>query len=515
MPSGTNQAVFIVHDLNSFSGVRVNGLTISEKRLSSGDVLELGDRTFAVNIEGENLSLATEEKVEEPVALLKSSLNFRDNVPSVVLPSLVLCLIAVVAFLAWPITSEEYTAWNSGPVSNPHSFFSHDCTVCHSMNFTSVQDAQCTQCHALTEHFTPQDSSLDTHHLLADSHACIDCHQEHNGNHNFTITDSKLCADCHANNSGVLADSSLLEVASIEKHPQFQLSLPVASESLTGDRNGVLQRVSMDRKEALHDPGSIKLNHAVHLAEGILGPEGPVNLSCADCHTLASDRRSMLPISFEQHCVSCHTLGFEEELQGEVLPHAVPDEVFAAILGAYTRLTLKRELNPQELQDFFRVLPGRVTSTGQQGANRTSQASQVLQQARTTEAQVFERTACQLCHSVTEKSTPQTTSELLHSRYEVADANVIDIWMKKAAFSHGAHGAVDCSHCHSGVYESEQSADILLPGVTNCQQCHASVSSFHTVQSDCVMCHNFHDPLPLTAEMAKAVQPILFGTMNK
>ena len=72
------------------------------------------------------------------------------------------------------------------------------------------------------------------------------------------------------------------------------------------------------------DPGTIKFNHQVHLKQDLRGPNGTVQLKCAECHQLSADERSyMQPVNYEKHCASCHTLQFDRRFS-ESVPHKDP-----------------------------------------------------------------------------------------------------------------------------------------------------------------------------------------------
>jgi len=497
-------AGFVVRDLGSSTGVLLNGLPVNEQILKSGDRLQLGDHELRLHIDGEALSLILESDPDGKAAAPTLKLSLRENMPRMVLLAGALMALIFIYFFLFPVTSKDYHSWSSGPISNKHAMFADDCTVCHAMNFTSVSDQQCTQCHTLTEHFLPDKIAGRDMPLLASVHACIDCHREHGGDAHMTITDSRLCINCHGDNSGPLESSDLLAVASVEKHPQFRLSLPsVHSES------GELVRVSLDQKDLLHDSATLKLNHAVHLKPGILGADGPVTLGCVDCHTLSSDGRTMQPVSYDAHCASCHTLAFNEKDIEVSIPHADADTVFSTILSAYAKFEIQREFTPEELLEFSRMRPGHRPGE-RHFAGHPGAAGRILERSRITERELFEKTGCQLCHQIAELSDTEGDSYFL-SNYEVSDPGVPEVWMPKARFNHSVHTTVDCLSCHKDVYESTQTSDVLLPGVATCQECHSSFAKRGRVVSECVMCHSFHDSLPVDKETHEAVRSIIFG----
>ncbi len=89
--------------------------------------------------------------------------------------------------------------------------------------------------------------------------------------------------------------------------------------------------------KAAPDPGTIKLNHAIHLRHDLKGPNGSVQLDCGDCHRTAGTKESwkfgsmtpaqlnakdvppsrqtgranMVPIAYAKHCSGCHGLQFD------------------------------------------------------------------------------------------------------------------------------------------------------------------------------------------------------------
>ncbi|MEE8107535.1 MAG: cytochrome c3 family protein, partial [Gammaproteobacteria bacterium] len=69
----------------------------------------------------------------------------------------------------------------------------------------------------------------------------------------------------------------------------------------------------------------------------------------------------------------------------------------------------------------------------------------------------------------------------------------------RAVFSHQAHDieTSDCGQCHAAV-ESQSSADVLMPGIDTCRECHGSAVGRRNhggqIASTCIMCHRFHTP---------------------
>ena len=50
----------------------------------------------------------------------------------------------------------------------------------------------------------------------------------------------------------------------------------------------------------------------------------------------------------------------------------------------------------------------------------------------------------------------------------------------------------NCASCHAAALKSQQSSDVLLPGIATCRACHHSGTE--AAESRCFECHTYHDP---------------------
>jgi hypothetical protein len=424
--------------------------------------------------------------------------------------------------------AQGHKAFQAGPVSRPHALFNGDCGKCHTSNGTtltrlwygdrvgSVDDEACKKCHVGAEH---------------NQHAgpvgrCVECHKEHRGHEMLERLPDATCVRCHGDLKAVYADAKRAPRVTrfdLDHHPPFA-------------------------KKEKGDPGTVAFNHAVHLVQsGVLeaarGPDGqPVfkRLSCSDCHIADVDGKYMRPISYEQHCKSCHPLGanlvddfrdparlhqadaFRSFFLGRIdhpragqEPAEMPqtdqerlqrqkeeDErhrrgvagVRASIRDALTRFIL----DPRN-QGFLggeapppRPLPDRdheaVTRPAFEWVNR---------QRGEVERVLFDGPGgCRYCH---EKMQPRKADELP----VVPPPGILNRWWLEASFTHEPHRMVNCVACHP-TEKSTRTADVLLPDQASCVRCHKPDGA----GTHCVDCHVYHDPVLQRAGRPKRVVDI-------
>jgi hypothetical protein len=315
-----------------------------------------------------------------------------------------------VAWLGWAGLTGKQSAFNAGPLAKGHTILTNNCSSCHVFagGFgTHVTETACQSCHNAPAHqakqtFTP---------------ACTSCHVEHQGAFRLSATNDSSCTQCHGDLK--TTDGNLRFASSISSfgsgHPEFAAVRP----------------------EHAPDPGTIKLSHQVHLKSELKGPNGPVQLQCADCH----GRTSRAP-TYAQHCASCHPLVFDSRFT-EPVPHQ----------------------NTKLVHDFV--------------VRNQANLAQTLEDA---ERLLWQKT-CKECHVLTYPA-PEARPEILKSAIPVK-------WMIHAKFDHEAHQLVTCTECHAQTKTSNITADVLLPGITTCQKCHSGAKT--AADSRCSACHDYHD----------------------
>ena len=439
-----------------------------------------------------------------------------------------------------------------GKVHNAHAAFEDNCAACHAplqpstsrnplqagLQTGPVSDQLCQNCHSGPPHHPVRQSEESPH--------CSSCHVEHKGRHApLAQNPDSACTQCHGSLDSHVKDGVAgyeNRITRFSAHPQFRIG--------SGDARRPVGQAN--------DPGKLLFNHKTHLTPGVrtsptdrggwtIGdikdkalreryreqqpPEQRrdadlAKLNCASCHQAdatdapppgpgqAVGRRSpgdyMRPATYDQHCKACHPLTFDTELPGVQIPHHLqPAEVNRFLWGAVAG----REVKALALVGDKRPLPGDNLSRLEREARKAIQSGvngieSILHQRDRDKAIEFVssgKTTCGLCHPV-----ERQPGKAIPDR--IPPTGVPEVWFPHAKFSHRAHRAVDCQQCHAAG-ESTSNLDVLLPGVENCQTCHApkmTVGGQHRggVRHDCVTCHRYHngdDPLAGIGAKARGV----------
>lgn len=414
--------------------------------------------------------------------------------------TIALPLIACVWLLAHTVRGSS-TPYSSGPLAPQHNVFANNCEACHASKknlFGSVAfqkhvtDQACQDCHnaplhQATEKFTPE---------------CSECHAEHKGVAVLSKVDDKTCVQCHRDlqvKSGVAKYESTVK-SFLHDHPEFKAL----------------------RKP--HDPGTVALNHEVHMKPGIRGPHGQVQLTCNDCHRPAADaltqgwpyaestvagspqqavpeftkteqgrliataldslppstgRAHMGAIQYENQCAACHQLQFDERIT-DLVPHGNPEIIHSFLEQRYKQYISANPTVWRETPRPVRRIPGlrpppQAHSAEEWVTLQTAQAEMLLY-----------RKSCKLCHQVEMKPDQRQPY--------IRQANITLRWLPNSTFNHYSHQAVACDSCHSKVKSSSETADVLIPGIETCRQCHnGEPTKVGAAEDNCFLCHQYHD----------------------
>jgi hypothetical protein len=386
--------------------------------------------------------------------------------------------------LGWLLTQRAQggqKAYSSGPLSPSHAVFTQQCSLCHVTRagafFQEVSDDACRTCHDGPLHHANQ----------AFTPKCSSCHTEHKGAMRLSATSEASCTQCHAHLQ--TRDGQAHYAASIAgfdgSHPEFS----------------VLAKGKID-------PGRVRLNHYLHLQPNLVGPDGRrVQMSCDDCHrvtgedgtwpyagdlvrtaasgaahdsTFAQSAAYMAPIRFATHCAGCHTLEFDKRFGNQGVPHDQPGVVHAFLVKRFEEYITANPLAIHQVEAPNRQLPERLR------APRVARNTAEWVQFRVEDAEwLLWAKTCKQCHVLNAAGGPLP---------QVAQSAIPSRWFKHAEFDHNAHRMMLCTACHAGAPDSHDTADVLLPGIQTCQQCHRDGdSSRETAEGRCFECHQYHD----------------------
>jgi hypothetical protein len=260
---------------------------------------------------------------------------------------------------------------------------------------------------------------------LADA-KCERCHR--GAIHHASQSSTPHCASCHAEHLGQLHLSKVGDAHCTQCHGD----LPRASSSSTTFVASIPDFARHPEFAVLRDhrpdPGTVALNHRKHLT--LVMPTLKRTMVCADCHELepgVGANRAMAPIRFDRHCASCHKLEMPAPFEGRRVEHG-----------------LAPELLPE---------PQRALATS----------------------------LCSKCHQLGAPAAAMVA--------RVAPSAIPSRWLDHARFDHDTHRMVECARCHAGAQRSEKTADVDLPSIATCRECHHADGG---ARSDCALCHGYH-----------------------
>lgn len=396
--------------------------------------------------------------------------------------------------------------YTSGPLSSAHAVFGAQCAVCHvrQADFRAhVPDKACLKCHDAPVHnarqtFTPE---------------CTSCHIEHQGRMQLATTASSGCVQCHGDlhtTDGVVNVVSKIHGFDHD-HPQFAAMKP-----------------------GTPDPGTIRLNHFVHLQSTLRGPNGPVQMVCDDCHrfsgavkwpysvatvqsatqqevavTAAANQQRKrrvvetgasaygLPIKYVNQCAGCHALQFDQLIDAPA-PHDKPEVVRAFIfqkLREYVAAHPDAVTRPPDsaLPTGEVEPPRRIAGQPEYAPPVAAPVSSVrlspeqwVQQREATAERLLWSKNCSRCHAQLEGEQgvlPTKVTAIIPTR-----------WMPRGEFDHQAHRMMTCTACHTTIPQSRQTSDVNLAGIQICRDCHGEGGlKAGNAEGRCFECHTYHD----------------------
>jgi hypothetical protein len=404
----------------------------------------------------------------------------------------ILSIAIPVVALGWLVTTRargSEKVYSSGPLSASHAVFGQQCSACHVTRAGKfrehVTDDACLNCHDAPAHNLRQTSAP----------ACSSCHVEHTGKLQLARTSDQACTQCHAD----------LAKHTKDMRPHFENA--VLHFSGAHPEFAVL-------REKKGDPGTVRLNHYVHLQPTLKGPDGkPVQLECGDCHRPVSSQGQwtygnpalksappktdqgtviekpfsdkgmayMAAIKYEKQCMGCHLLQFDKRFTDQV-PHDKPDVIHPFLVKKFTEYIASHPAEIRQVTAPEQLLPGPTRPIPVVAHNASEWVSMRVEES---ERLLWGKT-CKECHTL--DSTPGQLPK-------VPKADIPSRWMPHSVFDHQAHAMVRCASCHTKSVTSRETADVLIPGVETCRQCHVTATSAQTeyvAEGSCFECHEYH-----------------------
>jgi hypothetical protein len=331
--------------------------------------------------------------------------------------------------------------------------------------------------------------------------ACSTCHKEHVSSARMRLPTSETCTACHGDAKTLKASlisakyDGKLAAAHSQNWPHGKIVqwIPPAAEKnepkvirAFADKDPKFSHPPfLYEQKGAKDAAKILFNHARHVgpmdaATGKRKQATGINLfngnalDCSDCHVPAPDGVGMLRIEYAQHCQSCHSLSADSKLPGFNIPHRNPTQVreFLGSLRLKWMDFAKAQYNVNDLatldafwrqreaefvqdwpsgkspQETFDLWQERVFFTGIPPKEQAPQGQRLP--------------ACNKCHEVM-RGNPVPF---------VAATVIPDQWLTRGPFKHGAHMHMNCLDCHGAAEKSKDTADISLPPLSLCAECH-------------------------------------------
>jgi hypothetical protein len=386
---------------------------------------------------------------------LERRLTIGYHLPSLSFITLLAGAISAAAFVVWPVASPAHrNSLAAEQVSNHHRMIASACERCHDTPFTGASDSRCLSCHAVTSH-----AAAFTAKKVQSVDRCASCHKEHHGQRSLVPADSPLCTRCHTEITKVLPETKQPSVNDFAHHPEFTVW------AIEGDRKS--EKIRVDTEGARVESG-LKFSHAEHL--GVMQREGsaPETMTCATCHVRSADGKSFVPIAFVRNCQRCHKLEVDPRLKGTPVPHGNVAHAIEVIRAGMAQ---------------FHLNEGKGESAAKLRDRVASETREII------DAVFTESDGCKRCHEV---AISETAGSPEAKQYKVDPPRLRTRWLSAALFDHGVHRQTACEQCHTRTRASKSGAELLLPGIKVCRDCHADPGTPDKLESPCVECHVYH-----------------------
>jgi predicted CXXCH cytochrome family protein len=492
----------------------INGVSSAAAKLTIGDVVDIGGHHLRLVEPPAGFDIAIEIEPNAQAATSQYERAFRTDLSETWLSKrgaawlLVVLVLTAGLLIPYGSISVQHAdgslpafmptdrLWTAGPLIPAHELVAgRQCSRCHEQVFVHVRDSACLECHkSIADHVARAELVQTT---LGPPQRCAQCHQEHQAaSAGLIVRDNQLCVDCHARSESEFGTLKVMPVTgfALKEHPAFTVSLvtPAAAPGASGQT--AVQTDWVVRRESVasaREQSNLKFSHAQHLDSARvkrLSDRG--TLGCSDCHTLEVDGEHFIPVTMQRTCESCHELTFDPDAPDRQLPHGKPRDAILLIQDYYARKALDPNPTPSMFQR--RRLPDQaeeepITCSGPVFARAMCLAQVEIENQ-------FKTRNCAGCHNVSE----DTHSSGILDRFVVAPVRLTRDYFPDVHFSHRAHAVQDdksgdaaCLACHA-VKSSKSSADVFIPDLPKCLECHSERLQKKRVTLQCADCHSYH-----------------------
>ncbi len=359
---------------------------------------------------------------------------------------------------------------NAGNMSPGHRALSMKCNTCHQKPFQAVSNQACENCHTAVAHHIA-DPAL--YAKVFNDVRCSSCHLDHRGKKGLVRHDSQQCVACHGNIKRKYGETNLNDIHDFSTdHPPFQLTLAAGPEAKE-------QRIRQTDKTKLVEHSGLKFSHEAHFEKALieLQADQTRDITCTDCHQPDAAGIGFKSMTMAMTCQQshCHSLQLTPPVAGRVLPHAAVPTVMNSLQEFYASQAIRHTYMPGVTVDDLKR--ARDWAAAKADENMTYLFTK------------DEEGTCKECHEVK----LSTSKENKKGTWTVAPVHITEHWLPKSRFPHDKHSTAKCTDCHN-VMHSEKSADVAIPDVRKCRECHVgSMQAKTRVSSTCDTCHNFHD----------------------
>ena len=504
---GTDGSNYIEADAGSIS---VDGSLNRAGKLRAGQRILIGPYELIVLPAQPDCDLVLSVELIEPLreGVEEVRRHFRAGLDSTWLSKRIFSWLAgiliLLAFLAWPVFNATQAekrpppetplkagvtpdaSWDVGPLASAHASFGRHCGKCHQQPFVQVKNDACEDCHkTIGWHFPLKTAEAKAvHEAVFPDTRCASCHRDHKGINGLVRTDATLCTDCHRDLKSRHAKTGIPDISDFSRdHPPFMLSMLQPGRSGEAAIVRVAQNAANGKAWARENSG-LKFPHEIHLdGKGIRGPNGSVAMDCVNCHVKDEAGIRFKPVTMKEHCQSCHSLEFEPKSTNRQVPHGSVGDVLATLNEFYAQAALADTPIDVVVEAGIRRPGERLGETKRQAA-LTWAAEKSARIAK----DLFEDRVCFICHQIT--ALPAADNQ--PPTWKIAPIAVTRHWLPKSRFPHSQHETFKCEKCHRSA-DSKTSADIAIPDLKNCQECHGgNEPAKDKARGTCETCHGFH-----------------------